>query len=127
MDLARHSGVARLVDRCARGSRGQARGRKDWLPLPMEGSFSADISLASTSRLDFAIAFGKEVDASLRLATIDSHLILGTADDFEIVRVLEDQEREWSGILEWDASQQTLTLMTPRRGSDCLHQRKDSQ
>lgn len=86
-----------------------------WLPMAFEQSFHLEVRLKSQGVPNFMIAIGESVETSLRLGTIDRHLVLGTGDDFEIVKTLADGERSLHYWLEWNAPEKRLNLFDAQR------------
>jgi peroxiredoxin len=88
----------------------QERDARAWMEMTLSSDFVLEISLQSKSIPDFAISFGEEPDASLRIATIGENVILGTATDFEVAHSFSKNDHEFTFLAEWDASSHTMML-----------------
>jgi peroxiredoxin len=82
------------------------------LDMGLPARFDVEFRVRSSRRPQFGLAFGEQIQRTLRLETWDDDLVLTTGDQFQVLRKIGDQERDVTLRLLWDGEAQKCWVYT---------------
>jgi peroxiredoxin len=91
----------------------QSWNRSASLDLSLPDRFDVEFRVRSSRRPQFILAFGKNIQETLRVETWDTYLVLTAGNQFQIIRELDASEREVTLRLVWDGRAQKCWVYTP--------------
>jgi peroxiredoxin len=81
--------------------------------ITLPDSFDVELRVTSSKRPEFLLSFGGNVLNAMCLETWDNQLVLTDGDQFQVVRKIEDNEREVDLRVLWDKTAQKCWVYTP--------------
>jgi hypothetical protein len=81
--------------------------------IALPDSFDVEVRVASSKRPEFLLSFGGNVLNAMCLETWDNDLVLTDGDQFQVVRKIDDKERELDLRVLWDKKTQKCWVYTP--------------
>ncbi len=87
--------------------------RSAFLDVTLPASVDVEFHLHSSKRPEFLIALGGSVHEPLRIETWDNVLVLACADQFKIIRRIQDNERDVALRVCYNSGQQQCSVYDP--------------